>query len=205
MLTIKRVFSGSADSNTYLVGDGERAVLIDAGADKNDIFGMVEESGMMPEIVILTHYHIDHIESLDDVREKYGIPAAIHRIDAPIVTDVTRNGALFFGSAAKIKPADILLEDGQTLTYGGINYKIIHTPGHTSGGICILTDDALFTGDTLFRGSVGRTDLGDGNYDDLIASIKEKILPLGDDLKIYPGHGPHTTVGLEKRVNPFLR
>jgi len=204
MMIIKRVHGGLADSNSYLVGDGSKAVIIDVGVEKDNIFRMVSESGMIPIYVLLTHYHYDHILSLNEVRDRFGISAAIHRYDAPVVTDDERNGARLFGGSGGIHPVENLLEDGQILKVGSIDYKIIHTPGHTPGGICILTENAIFTGDTLFKRLIGRTDLGDGDYQILIDSINNRIMPLRDEVLIYPGHGEHSTVGDERRRNPFL-
>ena len=203
-MIIKRVCSGIIASNTYLVGDEDGVILIDVGADKEDIFKMVDETGLTPKMVLLTHYHIDHIMNLNEVRDRYGISAAIHRIDASAVADMHRNGARLFRVSKIIKPAEILLDSEQTLKFGSISYRIIHTAGHTAGSICILSENALFTGDTLFRRSIGRTDLGDGDFDKLISSIKEKILPLGDNITIYPGHGDQSTIIEERVKNPFL-
>ena len=203
-MVIKCVTSGYIETNTYLVGDSSGAVLIDAGADKEEIFDMVDKAGFTPKVVILTHYHYDHIGSLNEVREKYGIEAAIHRIDAPAVTDMKRNSAALFGSTKNVNPVEILLEDKQVLKIGKIEYNIIHTAGHTSGGICILAGGVIFTGDTLFRRSIGRTDLGDGDYGELINSIKTRILSLEDNIVVYPGHGERSTIGEERKGNPFL-
>jgi len=203
-MIIKHVCSGPAASNTYLAGDGRLAVIIDAGAKAEDIFRMVDESGMTPEIVILTHYHYDHIECLNEVREKYGIPAAAHVLDAPKVHDMALNGAFVFGSRKYVAPVENTLEDGQEIVVGDITYRVLHTGGHTSGGICILAGGSLFTGDTLFNGSIGRTDLGDGDYDKLINSIKTKLLTLNGDTVAYPGHGGHFTIRDAGTNNPFL-
>jgi glyoxylase-like metal-dependent hydrolase (beta-lactamase superfamily II) len=205
MLEIYKVSSGAGVSNSYIAGDGKTGVIIDAGADAGDIFKMVGKSGMKPAMVLLTHCHFDHIEHLDEIRAAYGIEAAIHADDAEAMADPMRNGAVLFGAAKSIAPPDLLLADGQTIMAGGMEIKVLHTPGHTPGGACMLCGGvALFSGDTLFKGSIGRTDLGEGDYRLLIGSIKGRILALDDGVKVYPGHGFGTTVGDERRTNPFL-
>jgi glyoxylase-like metal-dependent hydrolase (beta-lactamase superfamily II) len=204
MLVIHKVSSGVGVSNSYIAGDGEAGVIIDAGANAGDIRKMVARSGMKPVMILLTHCHFDHIEHVDEIRAEYGIGAAIHADDAGAMSNPARNGSMLFGAPKALRPPDSLLADGQTVRAGGAEFAIIHTPGHTPGGICVLSGEALFSGDTIFKGSVGRTDLGGGSFGQLIASIKSRILALGDGVAIYPGHGFQTTVGDERRTNPFL-
>jgi glyoxylase-like metal-dependent hydrolase (beta-lactamase superfamily II) len=204
MLVIHKVSSGVGVSNSYIAGDGEAGVIIDAGANAGDIRRMVGKSGMKPVMILLTHCHFDHIEHVDEIRAEYGIGAAIHAADARAMSDPVLNGSVLFGPPKALLPPDSLLADGQTVRAGGAEFAIIHTPGHTPGGICILSGEALFSGDTIFKGSVGRTDLGGGDFGQLIASIEGRIMRLGDGVGIYPGHGFQTTVGDERRTNPFL-
>ena len=205
-MIIKCDSSGPVDSNTYLVGasSGSEAVIIDAGASIDCIVRLVETFGMIPKLIIITHSHFDHIYNLNEIRDRFGIPAAIHRLDATSVTNTRQNGAFLFGRSKSIHAVEKTLEDGQVLRVGGIDYKIIHTPGHSPGGICILAEGALFTGDTLFRGSIGRTDLYACDHNALINSITEKLFTLDDDTSIYPGHDIPSTIGEEKRTNVFL-
>ena len=196
---------GLVSSNSYLIGDGKEAVLIDAGARLEDVKKLVDASGMTLKMVFLTHCHFDHIAYADEIREHYGVPAVIHQFDAPGFQDPRLSGGVLFQSELRIKPADIQVSDGESLPVGDLSYRVIHTPGHTKGGICILAEDHLFCGDTLFRSSIGRTDLAGGDFDELISSIKEKLFTLDEKITVYPGHGPSSTIGTEKKTNPFLR
>ena len=204
-LIVQNSCLGLVSSNCYLIGDGKEAVLIDAGARLQDVQKLVDTSGMTLKMIFLTHCHFDHIAYADDIREHYGVPVAIHQFDAPGLQDPMVSGGVLFRSELRIKPADILVSDGESYPVGDLSYRMIHTPGHSKGGMCILAEDHLFCGDTLFQSSIGRTDLAGGNYDELIGSIKEKLLTLDENIVVYPGHGPASTIGTEKKSNPFLR
>jgi glyoxylase-like metal-dependent hydrolase (beta-lactamase superfamily II) len=209
-MKIVRVTYGPAASNTYLAGAGEGGggggVLIDAGASPEAVQKAAAKHGIRPELILLTHCHYDHIEYLDELREAFGIRAAIHAGDAPGIADEPlRNGSYLFGSQKRFRAADEVLEDGQVVEAGGLRLTTLHTPGHSPGGACFLCGTDAFTGDTLFQGSIGRTDLGLGDYERLLASIHEKLLPLPDGTRIHPGHGYSSTVGEERAQNPFLR
>ena len=204
-MVIQKVCSGMVMSNSYFVGDGEKGVLIDVGADADDIFKMVDKAKMEPKMILLTHCHFDHIESLNIVREAYHIPVGIHREDAAGLINPRQNGSILIGVQMIFDEAEVMLFDGQEIEVGSITYQVIHTPGHTMGGICFLAEDCLFCGDTIFKLSVGRTDLGDGDHRLLIQSIKDRILSLGNHIKLYPGHGPFTTVKDERSANPFIQ
>ncbi|MDR1439280.1 MAG: MBL fold metallo-hydrolase [Clostridiales bacterium] len=206
MLAIHKTSSGVGVSNSYIAGDGADGIIIDAGARADDIRKMVAKSGMKPAMIVLTHCHFDHIEYVDEIRAEYGIEAAIHAGDADAVADPMRNGSRLFGPPKALSRPGRLLSDGQIIAAGSAEFQILHTPGHTPGGICILSGDgcALFSGDTIFKGAVGRTDLGGGSMGQLLESIWSKIMALDDGVRIYPGHGFPTTVGDERRTNPFL-
>lgn len=203
-MVYKRLNTGMLGSNCYLIGDNGEGAIIDPGAKSKDILNMVAESGLKIKYIILTHAHLDHICSMDKIRDELGALVAVHEKDAEALCDSWANGAYLFGSNETYRPADILLKDGQVLKVGNLDLEIIHTPGHTEGSICIKAGNKLFTGDTLFNMSVGRTDLGRGDHGDLMNSIKNKLLVLDNNVEIYPGHGTSSTIGYEKENNPFI-
>ncbi|HHW48927.1 MAG TPA: MBL fold metallo-hydrolase [Clostridiaceae bacterium] len=202
-MVLKRLPTGMLASNCYIIGDSGEGAIIDPGADSGEILKAVEEMGLKIKYIILTHAHVDHICSVDKVREKTGAQVMVHKDDAEALTNSRYNGSMLFGLNKTFKPADILLEDGDIVNIGQLKLEIIHTPGHTPGGICIKAENCVFTGDTLFRMSIGRTDLGNGNYDDLMDSIN-KLMKLDGETVVYPGHGTSTTIEYEKMYNPFI-
>jgi glyoxylase-like metal-dependent hydrolase (beta-lactamase superfamily II) len=155
--------------------------------------------------IINTHGHIDHIACNNLLKAKTKALLLIHRLDADMLVDANKNFSSFMGKVICSPPADKLLEEGDEISLGTLNLIVIHTPGHTPGGISLVSNNMVFSGDTLFAGGIGRTDLPGGSYPDLIKSIKEKLLILGDDKTIYPGHGPDSTIGEERRTNPYLK
>lgn len=203
-MILKRLPTGMLASNCYILGDKNEGIIIDPGANRGDILEMVKRTGFKIKYIILTHSHIDHIISVDEIRYKLNAKVLIHEAEGEFLSDPMKNGSVLFGVRETFSPADVLLKDGDVVNLEGLKLKIIHTPGHTPGGICIKVDDNLFTGDTLFNMSIGRTDLGDGDYDDLINSIKNKIMVLNDKIVVYPGHGTATTIGYERKHNPFI-
>ena len=199
---------GMMDSNCYIIGCEEtrEGAIVDPGADAKRILKKVEELGLKIVAVILTHGHIDHIGALSDVREATGAPVMIHADDAPQLTDAGKNLSVYVGSKVSTKAAVRLLQDNDKIEVGKITLEVIHTPGHTRGGISIkCAPEILITGDTLFAGSIGRSDFPGGNHAQLISSIKTRLLIFPDETRVYPGHGPSSTIGEEKRFNPFLR
>ncbi|MCK5349187.1 MAG: MBL fold metallo-hydrolase, partial [Desulfobacula sp.] len=154
---------------------------------------------------INTHGHFDHVSANKRMKEATGAEIAIHPEDEPMLHELSQSALMFGLSSENSPPADILLEDGDEVTFGEITLQVIHTPGHSKGGISLYTKGHLFSGDTLFSGSIGRTDLPGGDYDTLISNIREKLLIFDEDTIVYTGHGPETTIGNEKRMNPFLR
>jgi glyoxylase-like metal-dependent hydrolase (beta-lactamase superfamily II) len=202
-MILKTIPVGDMRANCYILAKAPsaEAIIIDPGADYPKIESALNKDNLKPQVIINTHGHIDHIGA----NHKFGVPVWIHQLDADLLTSPVKNGSLIFlQSAYKSPPASRLLEDGEEITVADITLKVIHTPGHTPGGICLKVDNILFTGDTLFAGSVGRTDLPDGSQRKLINSIKGKLLMFDDSTVIYPGHGPSSTIGNEKRTNPFL-
>jgi len=203
-MIFKRLPTGMLASNCYIIGDNCEGAVIDPGAKAQDILEMAEQTKLIIKYIILTHSHIDHIISMDEIREKLDAKVFVHKDDATSLPDPWRNGSKLFGLDKTFKPADVFLKDGDIINIGDLKVEIIHTPGHTPGGICIKVNDNIFTGDTLFRMSIGRTDLGNGDQDDLMNSIKEKLMKLDDKTMVYPGHGTATTIGYERKNNPFI-
>jgi hydroxyacylglutathione hydrolase len=196
--------TGMLNSNCYILGDAGEGAIVDAGVNEREIVDLVNKTGLKINYIILTHPHLDHIYFLDKIKSKTGAKVLIHKADAAALTDSNLNGSRLFGVDYAFEKADVLLKDGDVVNLGGLKLEIIHTPGHTPGGICIKAGNCIFTGDTLFKMSIGRTDLGNGNYEDIINSIREKLMKLDDDTIVYPGHGEATTIGCEKRHNPFI-
>jgi len=205
-LIVKMLHVGPLQTNCYIIGceDTKEGAIIDPGGDAKAIMAEVERLGLKIECVINTHGHFDHILDNKEVVKATGARLAIHSADAPMLTK--GGGAFFFGIVGKASPpADMMLKEGQVLTLGNIELKVLHTPGHSPGSICLYNEEegVLFDGDVLFNMGMGRYDLPGGDYRVLMESIK-RLLALPDDTTVYPGHGPATTIGRERRSNPFL-
>ncbi|WP_297517351.1 MBL fold metallo-hydrolase [uncultured Clostridium sp.] len=199
-MILKSVPVGAYQENCYFLIDEttNEAVIFDPGAQENLIFAVVERLNIKPVMILLTHGHFDHVGSVEAVRSKYNIPFYINKTDEEMQKV---DNQLFMN----IVKADNYLNDGDKITFGnGKEIKVITTPGHTPGGVCFLCEDILVTGDTLFNGSIGRTDFTGGDFNTLISSIKNKVLPLGDSIRAFPGHGPETTIGYERNNNPYI-
>lgn len=202
---LKCLPTGIFASNCYILGDSGEGAIIDCGVKAGEVKEVIEKAGLKIKYIILTHGHIDHIAEVDRIREITGAKVVMHKDDAQSLSNSMLNGSTLLGSSAEFKSADGILNHGDVLEVGGLKLEVIHTPGHTPGGICIKVEDKVFTGDTLFRTSIGRTDLGNGNYGDIINSIKTRLMTLDESVTVYPGHGGDTTIGFEKRHNPFLQ
>lgn len=203
-----RIPVGMMDSNCYIVGCGEtkEGAVIDPGAEGKKILRKIEELGLKIKYIILTHGHVDHVGALAEVQKATDAKVLIHAEDASMLTDSRRNLSMYVGAGLTLKEADQLLHDGDKIKVGNVTLDVIHTPGHTRGGISFKLDpDILITGDTLFAGSVGRSDFPGGSHSQLITSIKSRLLVFPPETKVYPGHGPESTIAEEKRFNPFLR
>ena len=199
-MILKSVAVGAYQENTYFLIDEitKEAVIFDPGAQAELIFNIIERLNIKPKMILLTHGHFDHVGAVKEIKNKYEIPFYISKEDE----DMRKIDDSLFGEIPKV---DGYLEDGDKLIFGnGKEIKVITTPGHTPGGICFLCEDILITGDTLFNGSIGRTDFTGGDFNTLISSIKNKLLGLGDNTKVYPGHGAESTIGYEKRHNPYI-
>jgi len=197
---------GSYYSNCYIVGSEEtkEAAIIDPGAEFKKIDNKIIELGVKPKMIILTHAHGDHIGAVEELVEKYGVKVYIHEDDAQALIDSQSNlSKILFGKNISINP-DGMLKDGDELQLSDLKFEIIHTPGHTKGGICIKVGNIMMTGDTLFNNSIGRTDFPGGSFEEIINSIQEKIFKYDEDIIIYPGHNSPSTIKSEKLSNPFV-
>ena len=198
---------GVIGTNCYLVINEEQktGVVIDPGGDADQILEKIKQKGIKIEAIFLTHGHSDHIMAVDEVREVTGAKVYISEADADMLTKASSNLSVYMGAGREFKAADEFLVDGETITAAGLKFQVVATPGHTKGGICLLCGDTVFCGDTIFSESIGRTDLPGGSYSQILHSIKTKIMVLPDEMKLLPGHGPATTIGWERRRNPFLQ
>ena len=206
-MILERLEVGPFATNCYIVGseDSKEGIVVDPGDEAGRILKEVRDSGLEIKTIVLTHGHSDHTAALKEVKEATAAPIAIHADD--VGTMKQKLLGIFMGAGFKSPPSpDRLLNDGDIISISGLELKVIHTPGHSRGSICLLGDGALFSGDTLFSGGIGRSDLpgSGGNHRQLIESIKDRLLVLDDDIKVYPGHGPSTTIGAERRGNPYL-
>lgn len=207
---IDRLILGDFQTNCYVLRTGDSAMqclIVDTGLEAGELVDFLTEHKLTPVAVILTHGHIDHIAGLVELRKRFSqIKVYIHRLDADMLTNPRSNLSAMAGCFFRIPSADVLLEDGDTIEQAGLKLQVLLTPGHTPGGICLYSkaDGVVFVGDTLFAGSVGRTDFPGGSMTQLIHSIKQKLLPLPDQAIVYPGHGPITTIGTERSSNPFF-
>ncbi len=194
----------AANCYIYACDQTRKAVLIDPGGEGQKIYRWVLEKGLSVDYILLTHGHGDHIGAVDELRDLFGAKVGIHAADAGMLTDSRQNLSVYIGQALSFRAADILLHDGQEISIGNRKLKVIATPGHSRGSICFLTGEGLFSGDTLFAGSIGRTDFPGGSLEQLLQGVATKLLILPEDTPVYPGHGEYTTIGQEKRENPFL-
>lgn len=197
---------GPMEANCYILECEKThlAIAIDPGGDADQVFDFLEKRGLKLEIIINTHGHIDHIEANSEVKEKTSAKLFIHSADADMIVNPQKNLSFFIGKPIKSPKPDSILNDGDLIDVGEVSLKVIHTPGHSPGSICLLADNAIFTGDLLFAGSIGRYDFPGSSYELIMNSLK-KIIQLNDNLIVYPGHGPETTIGEEKATNPFLQ
>lgn len=201
------VIVGALETNCYLVYCKKtlQCAVIDPGADPEKIFRVIGHMGLKPTILINTHGHVDHIGANQDIKDKFDVPLCIHAADSPMLESVLQSELSFFLGAKESPPPDKFLEEGEEIKIGNVCLTVLHTPGHSPGSVSLFGDGTLFSGDTLFFGGVGRTDLPGGSWVELERSIREKIFTLPADTLVLTGHGPTTTVGQETNFNPFIR
>lgn len=197
---------GPLQVNCYIVGceKTREALVIDPGDEGERILAALDRAGLQTKLVVNTHGHFDHIGANAFLVEKTGAELLIHEKDVPLLAQSERHAELFGLSVVPSPAPTRTLSGGEELIVGELRIRVIHTPGHSPGGICLLVDGHLFAGDTLFAGSIGRTDLAGGNHEQLLAAIREQLLVLPEATLVHPGHGPDTSIGREKRNNPFV-
>ena len=209
-MKIDHLILGAFETNCYVLRGTETdkdCLIIDTGLDAGSLVSFLKQHDLNPVAVVLTHGHPDHAVGVGALRQSFpDIKVYIHKLDAGMLTGEQNNFGLLMGVASDTEPADVLLEGQDIIDQAGIKLQVLHTPGHTAGGICLYSQEQgiVFTDDVLFADSVGRTDLG-GNMNQLIKSIREKLFTLPDDTKVYTGHGPATTIVHEKAYNQFLQ
>ncbi|MCP4746411.1 MAG: MBL fold metallo-hydrolase [Desulfobacteraceae bacterium] len=204
-MIIKGMPVGPLQANCYIVGceQTKQAAVIDPGGDTDRILLALSENQLKVEVILNTHGHFDHVAGNKSLKNATGADLMIHELDVSML-DMLSGSAAAWGLQAENSPKpDRLLADGDTVKFGQITFKVIHTPGHSPGSTSFYADQAVFVGDTLFEGSIGRTDLPGGNFNTLMDSLKNKLFGLPDDTTVYTGHMGSTTIGHEKRTNPF--
>jgi hydroxyacylglutathione hydrolase len=206
-MILETLVVGPLGVNCYIVGDDKTrdALVIDPGGNARDILDTLRREQLKLVAIVATHAHFDHLLALDEVRTQTHAPFLIYANEAELLANSQMGARLFGFSLPQPAPADRLLRDGDDVCVGSLALKVLHTPGHSPGGMCLLGDQSVFVGDTLFQGGIGRVDLPGGDYATLMRSIRDKLLTLPDATSVYPGHGAATTIGEERQLNPFLR
>ncbi|SHL25987.1 Glyoxylase, beta-lactamase superfamily II [Desulfatibacillum alkenivorans DSM 16219] len=206
-MIIRQLAVGPLQANCFIVGceKTKQAVVIDPGGEADKILMTLANHKLTLTAILNTHGHFDHVEGNKGLKDATGCDIYIHEEDAPMLQMVSSLASSFGLQMKNSPPADKFLKEGDVISVGEESLKVVHTPGHSPGGVSFCADGVVFVGDTLFAGSIGRTDLPGGSYNQLIASVKDKIFPLGDECVVCAGHGPETTVGREKMYNPFFQ
>jgi glyoxylase-like metal-dependent hydrolase (beta-lactamase superfamily II) len=205
-MVLIRLIVGQLQVNCFILADDKTkdAVVIDPGDDAEDILKIIKERGFKVRYIVNTHGHFDHVGANKAIKDATGAQLLIHEGDAPVLAAAQQHSRAFGMLPVSSPPADRYLKHGDVITAGEISLKVLHTPGHSPGGICLLEEGMVFTGDALFAGSIGRTDLPGGDLLTLLRAIKTNLMTLPDDTKIFCGHGPASTIGNERQENPFL-
>jgi hydroxyacylglutathione hydrolase len=205
-MVLIRLVVGPLQVNCFILADEttKDAVIIDPGDDAADILKIVKDKGLSVKYIVNTHGHFDHVGANREIKEATGALLLIHEGDAPMLAHTTRQAASFGLNSEPSPQPDRYVKHGDMITAGEVSLKVLHTPGHTPGGISLLEQGMVFTGDALFAGSIGRTDFPGGDLMTLLRSIKTNLMTLPDDTKVFSGHGPASTIGEERRENPFL-
>ncbi len=206
-MIIEKLAVGPIMANCFVIGCEEtlEGAVIDPGAEADRIMDVVTAAGLKITRIINTHGLFDHVGANREIKAVTDAELIIHPLDAPMLAQLDQMAGAFGMSVENSPPPDRTVEEGAQIQVGRLSLSVLHTPGHTPGGISLHTDGHVFVGDTLFQGSIGRTDFPGGDYDTIIRSIREKLFPLGDQVVVYTGHGPETAIGKEKQFNPFAR
>lgn len=193
--------------NCWLIGHTRtrEAICVDPGGDANQVLDLAKQMSLDIKLIVASHGHIDHIAGIGPLRLRTGAPVLMHGADVPMLTYAKEMGARWGMSVEEPGPPDHLVAEGSAVDVDGLRLQVLHTPGHTQGSICFYTEGVVFAGDTLFAGSIGRTDLPGGDYDQEMASIVDRLLALPDDTLVLPGHMEETTIGQERQRNPYVR
>lgn len=206
-MTITRILTGPIQENCYLIYNEQGLLIVDPGAEPQKIISAINQTGQKPVAILLTHTHYDHIGAVDPLRDFYQIPVYVSPLEADWLQDPLMN---LSGLDRRddldniiVAPADELFEL-KAYTLAGMTFNVVATPGHSIGSVSFVFDDFVVAGDALFKGSIGRTDLPTGNLEQLLTSIQTELFTLPDEFPVYPGHGDATTIGMEKRTNPFF-
>ncbi len=207
-MLIKRMPLGCYGANSYILTcpETKEAVVVDPGGESEDTIKVIEEENLDLKYILLTHGHGDHIGGVLDLKEKYDVPILIHELDEELINDSEKNLSVALPMKETEFESDRNLKDGDIIKFGNVELEVIHTPGHSQGCICLKSGNDILTGDTLFRGSIGRTDLyGSSSQEELVDSVKEKLMLYKDEnINFHPGHGAETDMEFEKEFNPFL-
>ena len=205
-MLIKTFVIGPMESNAYVLADEatRRAAVIDPGIESERLLEVLEADGLRLDLVLNTHGHFDHVFCDGYFTSKTGARLFIHEADVPLLRQLPEVARHYGFSVADPPHPDGFLRDGDVIPVGETAIRVYHTPGHSPGGVCLGAGDVLFSGDTLLAGSIGRTDIPGGSSEELVASIRAKLLPLPDATLVYTGHGPQTSIGDERQYNPFL-
>ena len=205
-MILEKIVESCMGENTYVVGDEKtkKCIVIDPGANFVDIMSVVKKNNLNVEYVVLTHGHGDHITNVLKIKESTNAKIVAHVNEEEVLIDRNKNLSAQLPGPLVEFDADEYVQEGDIIELGSLKLKVIHTPGHTKGGMCIKVGEHIFTGDTLFAGSIGRTDFYGGDYKQIMKSLR-KLAKYDDNAVIYPGHGPTSTIGVEKRMNPYMQ
>ncbi len=205
MAQVYPLIVGRLQTNCYVVQSGKECLVIDPGDEGDRIIGFIEDLGLAPKLIVATHTHFDHVLGVERLRSHFQTLFAIHKEDVPILESMQDRVRKFMGFEVPPPPkVDKFVAHGDELRVGTETLQVIHTPGHSPGSVSLTGKGLVFTGDALFNGSIGRTDLPGGDFDTLISSIKERLFQLDEETIVYSGHGPETSIGDEKLANPFV-
>jgi len=205
-LRVESLILGPVQTNCYIVScpQTQFGVVIDPGADAEQIFEIVHANNLQIQYILLTHAHFDHVGAAGTVKSRYDVPICLHRDEKPVLDTIDQQTAMFGLPPVPSFSVDQWLTGGDELDCGGVNIRVLETPGHTPGGTSFYADSGVFVGDALFHHGIGRTDLPGGDFSRLLEGIRQELFTLPEDTEVFPGHGPSTTIGEEKQSNPFL-